>query len=90
MNVSWNILSVNSKLDHPPGQTPGADFYERANSQPLGHKESAKPQPLEQKNRAKTLPPWHSFSKVQQKNTKHETEIVKNSTEMLICLEILK
>ena len=34
--------------------------------------------------------PWSNyFEKIQQK-TKHETDIMKNSTEMLICLEILK
>ena len=30
------------------------------------------------------------FKIQQKKNTKHETEIMKNSTEMLICSEILK
>ena len=35
-------------------------------------------------------PQGQLFSNIQQKETKHETEIMKNSTEMLICLEILK
>ena len=47
---------------------------------PHGHKESAKPWPLGQKNRAETPPRGNYF----QKSSK------KNSTEMLICLEILK
>ena len=72
-----------------PGQTP-RKFFERANSPPPGHKESAKPLSLGQKNRARTQPWGQLFSKFQQNNTKHETEIMKNSTEMLICLEILK
>ena len=42
------------------------------------HKESAKPRPLGQKNRAKTPPPGKLFSKIQQKNRKHETEIMRN------------
>ena len=57
-NIKRNFkhyVSVNSKLDHPPGQTP-EEFFERADSQPLGQKESAKPRPLLQKYRAKTPP----------------------------------
>ena len=71
-----------------PGQPPG-NFFERANCPPPGHKESAKSQPLGQKNRAKTPPQGHFF-KNPSKKTKHEIEIMKNSNEMLICLEILK
>ena len=52
-----------------------------------GHKESAKPRPLGQKSHAKTPPRAKSSTK---KHTKHETVIMKNSTEMLICLEILR
>ena len=73
----------------PSLTTPRATF-ERANSPPPGHKEGAKPLSLGQKNRARTQPWGQLFSKFQQKNTKHETEIMKNGTEMLICLEILK
>ena len=72
-------VSVNSKPDHPPG-----NFFETLNSPHPGQKESAKPRPLGQKNRAKTPPPGRLFSKIQQKETKHETEIMKNSTEMLM------
>ena len=39
-------------------------------------------------NSAKAPPPGQLFSKIQQKTTTHETEIKKNSTEILICLEI--
>ena len=81
--------SISSLITPPPKQTP-REFFERANSPPPGRKESAKPRSLGQKNRAKTPPPGKLFSKIQQKNTKHETEIMKNSTEMLTCLEILK
>ena len=35
-------------------------------------------------------PDGQLFSKTQQRSTKHEIEIVENSTETLICLEILK
>ena len=73
----------------PPGQTPGK-FFERANSPSPGHKESAKPLSLGQKNRARTQPWGNYFQNSSKKNTKHETEIIKNSTEVLICLEILK
>ena len=58
--------------------------------QEIHDKQVTKPRPLERKNRAKTPPPGQLFSKIQHKNTRHETEIMKNSTEMLICLEILK
>ena len=84
-----NNVSVNSKPGHPPGKPP-ENFYERANSPPPGNKESAKPRPLGQKNRPKTPPPAQLFSKIMQRNTKHEIEIAKNSTETLTCLVILK
>ena len=65
-------------LTIPPPQTPG-NFFERANAPlplPLpGHKESAKPRPLGQKNHAKTPPPGQLFSKIQQKppqNMRHK------------------
>ena len=83
-------ISVNFKPDHPPRQTPGEFFWKGEFSTPWhGHKESAKARPLGQKNCAKTPPPGQLFSKIQKK-TKHGTEIMKNSTEMLICLETLK
>ena len=61
------------------------EFFEKENSPSLGHKESAKARPLGQKNSAKPHPGEIIF-----KNTEHETKIIKNSTEMLLCLEILK
>ena len=64
------------------------DFFERVNfpPHPPRHKESVKPQLLGQKNCAKTPSPGQLFSKIQQKkNTKHQIEIMKNSTEMLIA-----
>ena len=79
--------SVNSKPDHPRWANPQG-FFERVDSPTPRQRESAKP--LGQKNCAKTRPPEELFSKIQQKNTKHEIEIMKNSTEMLVCLEILK
>ena len=81
-------VSVNSKPDHP-GQ-PNGEFFKRANSHPSGYKESVKPRPLAQKDCAKTLHPWGNYFQKFSKNTKHEIEIMKNSTEMLTCLEILK
>ena len=80
-----SIPSLTIPLDNSPG-----NFFEGANFSPLGHRESEKPRPLGQKNRSKAPPPGQLFSKIQQKNTKYEIEIMKNSTEMLICLEILK
>ena len=54
-------LSGNSSLTTP------REFLERAISPPPGHKESAKPRPLGQKNRAKTPRPGQLFPKIQQK-----------------------
>ena len=76
-----------SNLTILPGQPPG-EVFERANSPHVGQQESAKSLPLGHKNRAKTQPPRQLFLKIQQKKGKHEIEIMKNSTEMLI--EILK
>ena len=87
MRFISNNVSVNSKPDHAPLGQPPWEFFEWANSP--RHKESPKPRPLRQKNHAKTPPLGQLFSKIQQK-TKHETDIMKNSTEMLIYLEILK
>ena len=61
-------VSVNSKPDHPPGQTPG-NFLKGRIPTP-GQKESAKPQPLGQKNRAKTPSPGQLISKTRQKTYK--------------------
>ena len=80
-------VSVSSKPDHPPGK-PQGNFCERENSPHPGHKESAKPRPQGKKNRAH--PGAIIFKNPAKENTKHETEVMKNSTEMLICLEISK
>ena len=63
-------MSVNSKPDHPPGHTPG-EFFKSSDSPPPEHKESGKPQPLGQKNRAKTPPRGNYFQKSSKK--KHKT-----------------
>ena len=47
---------------------PSGDFFERTNSPPPGHNESAKPRPLGQKHRVKTRPPGQLFLKIQQKD----------------------
>ena len=64
--VQCCYVPVKSKPDHPPGKPPG-NVFERANSPPLGHKESAKLRPLGQKNCLKPSPPGHLFSKNHQK-----------------------
>ena len=46
------------------------------------------PDPLGEKDRAKTPLQGQLFSKIQQTNTKHEIEIVKNGTEMLITFAL--
>ena len=46
--------------------------------------------PPGQKNSAKTPPQGNYFKNPAKRNTKHETEVMKNNTEMLIYLEILK
>ena len=51
-----NYVSVNSKPDHPPRRKTPGEFFKRANSPAPGHKESAKPRPLGQKNRRGELP----------------------------------
>ena len=61
-------VSVSSKPDHPLGQPSGN--FERENSPPLGHKESVKPRPLRQKNRANTPPPGQLYSKIQPEKNK--------------------
>ena len=82
--------SIPSLTIHP--RTNPREFFERANAPSPGHKESAKPGPLEHKNRAKALllPRGNYFKKSNNKKAKHERKIMKNSIEMLICLEILK
>ena len=86
--VLIDYVSDNSKPDQFPGQTPG-EFFERANSPPPGTKKVRNPNPW-----GKKIPDPHPreyyFQKSSTKTTKHKIEIMKNSTEMLICLEILK
>ena len=79
-------------LTFPPGKIPG-EFFEKANSPPPPPQAQGKCKTpaLGQKNRVKTSLSGSYFQKSsKKKNTTHETEIMKNSTEMLICLEILK
>ena len=71
---------------HPPRAGSRKFFFlKKRNSPPPGHK-NAKPRPLGRKIVLKPTP-GRLFLKVQQK---HKTEVMKNSTEMLICLEIFK
>ena len=74
-------------LTIPPGQTP-RKFLEGRIPHPRAQRKCETPA-TGQKNRAKTHP-WRNYFQKSIKNTKHETEIMKNGTEMLTCLEILK
>ena len=65
-----------------PGQPLGNSFNERISHTP-GQMKNAKPWPLGQKNGAKTPTPGQFFSKIPGKNATHQTEIKKNSTEIL-------
>ena len=75
-----------------PGLTipPPWNFLKGRIPHPPRQKESTKPRPMGQKNHTETPPRAIFFKNPAKKNTKHEIEIMKNSTEMLICLEILK
>ena len=66
--------------------TPRGIFMKGQMPHPLGTKKVRNPDPWGRKIVLKS----QLLLKTQEKNTKHETEIVKNSSEMLICLEILK
>ena len=55
--------------------TPG-EFFERVNSP--GHKESAKPWPLGQKNRAKTPPRGNYFQKSSKKKQYSNADMFRN------------
>ena len=85
-----SYVSVNSKPDHSSGRAPGKFFLKRRIPH---HRSTTKPRLLGQKNRGKT-PPRGIYQKIhkkiQQKNRKHKTEIMENSTEMIICMETLK
>ena len=79
-------VSVNSKPDYPPG-----NFLKGRIRHPLGMKKVRNPDPWGRKIVAKIPPPGQLFSKIQTKRkTKHETEMMKNSTVMLKRLEILQ
>ena len=79
------------RLTTPLGQT-FVQFFETGEFLPPGHKVKCKtPTPGAGKISAKNPPPGQLFKKNNNKKpTKHETEVMKNSTEMLMCLEILK
>ena len=78
-----HYVSVNSKPDHPPGQTPG-DIFEWANSPlPRAQRKCDTPTPVAE-NSCSNPPPGAIIFKNQQK-TKQEIEFMKNSTEILIC-----
>ena len=72
-----------------PGQTSGK-FLKGRIPHPPGTKKVQNADPCGRKIMLKPHPWGNCFKKIQQKNTKHEIEIMKNSTEILTCLEILK
>ena len=84
-----NKYQSSPSLTIPPANPQGTFLKERIHY-PRAQRKCETPTPLWQKNRAKSPPMGQLFSKIQLKNTKHEIEIMKNSTEMLICSEILK
>ena len=72
-----------------PRANPG-DFFERANSPPpWAQRKCETPTPVAEKSCQEPHPGATIFKNLA-KNTKHEIEIMKNSTEILIYLEILK
>ena len=85
--VTIMYQSIPSLTIPPPRANPWGIFL-KGESPPLGHKESAKPRSLGQKNRAKT--PGAIIFKYPAKKTMNETEIMENSTKMLIYLNHLK
>ena len=77
-NDTMRNVSVNSKPDHPPPPgKPQGNFLERAKSLPRAQRK-CETSPLMQKNCAETPPPGQFFQTSSKKNTKHETEIMKN------------
>ena len=71
------------------GKVARAKFSDTVTPLPQKNLERA---PWGRKNRAKTPPPGQLFSNIQQKKQQNmnETEIMKNSTKMLICLKHIK
>ena len=84
----WIYVSVISKPDHPLR----AIFLKGRIPHPRGTKRVRNLDPWDRKIVLKPHPRGNYFQKSSQKKTetKHEIEIMKNSTEMLICLEILQ
>ena len=83
-----NNVSVNSKPDHPPGNTLGNFLNVRISHHP-STKRVRNPDPWGKKIVLKPHP-GQILSKNPAKTTKHETEIMKNSTECRYVSEILK
>ena len=77
-------VSVNSKAN-PQGM-----FLKGRIPHSTGTKEVQNSDPWGRKIVLKPHPRGNYFQNFSKKTTKHETEVMKNSTEMLICLEILK
>ena len=77
-------------LTIPPGK-PLQNFWKGKFPTPQAQRKCGTPSPRAE-NHAKTPSPGDYFQKFSKKNnTKHEIEIMKNiTTEMLICLEILR
>ena len=81
-------VSLNSKPDHPPGNHQG-HFLNGQNPHSRRTKKVRNPDPWGRKVVLKPHPRGNYFQNLA-KATQHETEIMKSSTEKLICLEILK
>ena len=85
-----NYVSVNSKPDHTPLAKLGKFFLKGPIPDLPGTKKVRNPYPAWGRKIEQTPPPGATIFKTPAKNTKYETEVMKNSTEMLICVEILK
>ena len=81
-------VSVNFKPDHSPSKPPG-NFFKGGYSPPLDTKKVQNSTPWVEKS-CKILTPGAIIFKNSAKATKHKTKVMKNSNEMLLCLEILK
>ena len=77
-------------LTNPPPAIPRIIFLKGRIPHLPGTKKMRNPKPLGRKIVLKPHPWGNYFQKSRKKKTKLETEIMKNSTEMLICLEIVK
>ena len=89
--LNHDVLMYQSipSLTIPPGQ-PSGKFLKGRIPHPPGTGKAQNPDPRGRKIALNPHPWGNYFRKSSKKTTKHETEIKKNSTEMLICLEILK